>query len=261
MKSPNLLLANSEEIREKQRVQTGRSRSKGIVAWPEGERPRERLLRMGSQALTDAELVAILLRVGVQGANAVELARQILKKFGSLRALVQAPLSALLEVKGLKGAKAAQLAASMEVARRVSLPDSRKRITLKSTGAAADYLRSRLQGLSEEHFRALFMNRRGALIEDALLAVGSVDQARPPIRLIVARALQANASAVIVAHNHPSGAAEPSESDKLFTEDLFSALRPIGVKLLDHVVIGEDAVFSFADNGLMDEISLSCAAG
>ena len=144
---------------------------------------------MGSQALTDAELVAILLRVGVQGANAVELARQILKKFGSLRALVQAPLSALLEVKGLKGAKAAQLAASMEVARRVSLPDNRKRITLKSTGAAADYLRSRLQGLSEEHFRALFMNRRGALIEDALLAVGSVDQARPPIRLIVARAL------------------------------------------------------------------------
>ena len=216
---------------------------------------------MGSQALTDAELVAILLRVGVQGANAVELARQILKKFGSPRALVQAPLSALLEVKGLKGAKAAQLAASMEVARRLSLPDSRKRITLKSTGAAADYLRSRLQGLSEEHFRALFMNRRGALIEDALLAVGSVDQARPPIRLIVARALQANASAVIVAHNHPSGAAEPSESDKLFTEDLFSALRPIGVKLLDHVVIGEDAVFSFADNGLMDEISLSCAAG
>ena len=216
---------------------------------------------MGSQALTDAELVAILLRVGVQGANAVELARQTLKKFGSLRALVQAPLSALLEVKGLKGAKAAQLAASMEVARRVSLPDSRKRITLKSTGAAADYLRSRLQGLSEEHFRALFMNRRGALIEDALLAVGSVDQARPPIRLIVARALQANANAVIVAHNHPSGAAEPSESDKLFTEDLFSALRPIGVKLLDHVVIGEDAVFSFSDNGLMDEISLSCAAG
>ncbi len=234
-----------------------KTRSKGIVAWPVGERPRERLLRMGAQSLTDAELVAILLRVGVQGTSAVELARQILKKFGSLRALAEAPLSALLEVKGLKGAKAAQLAAAMEVARRVSLPDARERVTLKSTHEAAEYLRSRLHGLSEEHFRALFLSRRGALLEDALLAVGSVDQARPPIRLIVTRTLQANASAVIVAHNHPSGAAEASESDRLFTEDVFAALKPIGVKLLDHVVIGEDSVFSFADSGMMDEIALA----
>jgi len=212
---------------------------------------------MGSQALTDAELVAILLRVGVQGMSAVELARQILKKFGSLRALAEVPLLALLEVKGLKDAKAAQLAAAMEIARRVSLTDGRKRIILKNTSAAADYLRSRLQGLSEEHFRALLLNKRCALLEDALLAVGSVDQARPPIRSIVVKVLQANASAVIVAHNHPSGAAEPSESDKLFTEDLFGALKPIGVKLLDHVVIGGDAIYSFADHGLMDEITLT----
>ncbi len=242
---------------EKQRVQASRSRSKGIVAWPEGERPRERLLRMGAQTVTDAELVAILLRVGVQGTSAVELARQLLKKFGSLRALAEAPLSALLEVKGLKGAKAAQLAAAMEVARRVSLPDSRDHVTLKGTRQAADYLRSRLIGLSDEHFRALFLNRRGALLEDALLAVGTVDQARPPIRLIVARVLQANASALIVAHNHPSGAAEASESDRLFTEDLFRALKPIRVKLLDHIIVGGDAVYSFADDGLMDEIALT----
>ena len=236
-----------------------RTPSKGIVAWPEGERPRERLLQMGSQSLTDAELVAILLRVGVQGTSAVELARQILKKFGSLRALAEAPLSALFEVKGLKGAKASQLAATMEVARRVSLPDARERVTVKNTGDAADYLRSRLQGLSEEHFRALFLNRRGTLLEDALLAVGSVDQARPPIRLIVTRTLQANASAVIVAHNHPSGTAEASESDRLFTEDLFAALRPIGVKLLDHFVIGENSVFSFADCGMLAEIALTAS--
>ena len=116
----------------------------------------------------------------------------------------------------------------MEVARRVSMPDPQNRIILKKTREVADYLRSRLQGLSEEHFRVLYLNRRGGLLEDALLAIGSVDQARPPIRLIVARALQANASVVIVAHNHPSGAAEPSESDRLFTEDLFAALKPIG---------------------------------
>ncbi len=157
-------------------------RSKGIVAWPVGERPRERLLRHGAQSVTDAELVAILLRVGVQGTSAVELARQTLKKFGSLRALAEAPLSALLEVNGLKGAKAALLACAMEVARRASLPDGRERVRLKSTREAADYLRSRLRGLSEEHFRALFLNRRGALLEDALLAVGSVHQASPANR-------------------------------------------------------------------------------
>src|SRR5688572_26291534 len=121
---------------------SARLKSKGIVTWPEGERPRERLLRLGAQSVTDAELVAILLRVGVQGTSAVEMARQILKKFGSLRAVAEAPLSALFAIKGLKGAKAAQLAAAMEVSRRVSLPDARKRIILKSTREVADYLRS-----------------------------------------------------------------------------------------------------------------------
>jgi len=236
-----------------------RAKSKGIVAWPEGERPRERLLRQGAQSLTDAELVAILLRVGVEGTSAVELARQILKKFGSLRAVAGVPLSALQEIKGLKGAKAAQLSAAIEVARRISLPDMRERVSLKNTSKAAEYLRSRLKELSEEHFRALFLNRRGTLLEDALLTVGSVDQARPSIRLIVARALQANASAVIIAHNHPSGAADASESDRLFTEDLYAALNPIGLKLLDHIVIGENSFFSFADSGMMDEIALGGA--
>jgi DNA repair protein RadC len=236
-------------------------KSKGILTWPEGERPRERLLRSGPQSLTDAELVAILLRIGVRGASAVELARHILKKFGSLRAVAEAPLSALLEVKGLKGAKAAQLVAAIEISRRIALPDSRKSITLKSTGDAAAYLRSRLHGLAEEHFRALFLNRRGILLEDALLSVGSVDQARPPLRLIVARTLQANASAVIVAHNHPSGAAQPSESDKLFTEDLYAALKPIRVQFLDHVVVAGDSVLSFADSGIMDELALAKATG
>jgi len=239
----------------------GKTKSKGIVAWPENERPRERLLRQGAQSLTDAELMAILLRVGMKGTNAVELARQILRKFGSLRAVAGIPLSALLEVKGLKAAKAAQLAAAIEVARRISLPDTRERVSLKNTSKVAEYLRSRLKELSEEHFRALFLNRRGTLLEDALLAVGSVDQTRPPIRLIVARALQANASAVIIAHNHPSGAADASESDRLFTEDLYAALKPIGLKLLDHIVIGESSVFSFADSGMMDEIALLGTTG
>lgn len=151
--------------------QLGKNKSKGIVAWPENERPRERLLRQGAQSLTDTELVAILLRVGVKGTSAVELARQILKKFGSLRGMAGIPLSAFLEVKGLKTAKAAQLAAAIEVARRISLPDMRERVLLKNTSKAAEYLKCRLQELSEEHFRALYLNRRGTLLEDAWTAL------------------------------------------------------------------------------------------
>ena len=237
-----------------------RNESKGINSWPQDEQPRERLLSKGAQALTDAELVAILIRVGFKGTNAVEMARQLLKQFGSLRAMVEAPVIALLEVKGLKGAKAAQLIAAMEIARRVSVPAERGQLVMKSTAASAEYLRERLRGLAEEQFRVLYLNRRNALLEDALIAQGSVDSVRPSLRNIVARALQVNASALIAAHNHPSGAAEPSESDRMLTQDLIAASRPLGLKVLDHVIVGDEATFSFADSGLLDELELVCLA-
>lgn len=232
----------------------------GIAAWPQEERPRERLLSKGAQALTDAELVAILIRVGFKGTNAVEMARQLLKQFGSLRAMVEAPVIALLDVKGLKGAKAAQLIAAMEIARRVSVPAKRGQLVMKSTAAAAEYLRERLRVLADEQFRVLYLNRRNALLEDALIAQGSVDVVRPSLRNIVSRALQVNASALIAAHNHPSGAAEPSEADRMLTQDLIAASRPLGLKVLDHVIVGEEATFSFADSGLLDELELLCLA-
>lgn len=232
--------------------------SKGIVSWPEDERPRERLLSRGAQALTDAELVAILIRVGFKGTNAVELARQLLQQFGSLRAMVEAPVIALLDVKGLKGAKAAQLLAAMEIARRVAVPVKWRQLVIKSTAAAAEYLCNRMRGLAEEHFRVLYLNRRNALLEDTLVAQGSVDSVRPPLRTIVARALQVNASALIAAHNHPSGSVEASESDRLLTQDMIAACRPLGIKFLDHVIVGEEATFSFADSGMLDELELLC---
>jgi DNA repair protein RadC len=232
--------------------------SKGIVSWPENERPRERLLSRGAQALTDAELVAILIRVGFKGTSAVELARQLLQQFGSLRAMVEAPVIALLDVKGLKGAKAAQLLAAMEIARRVAVPTKRSKLVIKSTVMAAEYLCDRMRGISEEHFRILYLNRRNALLEDTLIAHGAVDSVCPPLRTIVAKALQVNASALIAAHNHPSGAAEASESDLLLTQDLLAACRPLGLKLLDHVIVGEEQTFSFADSGLLDELELLC---
>jgi DNA repair protein RadC len=233
-----------------------KKKSRGIVSWPEEERPRERLLTRGPQALTDAELIAILIRVGYKGTSAVELGRQLLKRFGSLRAMVEAPLIALLDVKGLKGAKAAQLMAAMEITRRVVVPTKRSHLQIKGTTAAMNYLRERLTGLAEEQFRVLYLNRRKALLDDALIAQGTVDSVRPLLRSIITHALQVNASTLIAAHNHPSGAAEPSESDRLLTRDLISAARPVGLKVLDHLIVGEETVYSFADNGLLDELLL-----
>lgn len=174
--------------------------------------------------------------------------------------MAEAPLSGLLDVKGLKGAKAAQIAAAMEIARRVALPDNRERIQIRGTQQAAEYLWERLRGLPDEHFRVLYLNRRNRLLDDALLAQGAVDRMRPPIRGIVARALQVNATSIICAHNHPSGLAKPSESDRILTRDIISALRPIGLRVLDHVIVAEGMTYSFADSGLLDELELECLA-
>jgi len=231
-------------------------KSKGIVSWPEDERPRERLLSRGPHSLTDTELIAILVRVGFQGTNAVELGRQLLKQFGSLRAMAEAPLSAMLDIKGLKGAKVAQLAAAMEIARRVSLPDKREQIFVKGTTQASEYLRERLRGLPDEHFRVLYLNRRNRLLDDVLIAQGAVDGVKPPLRSIINHALRTNASSLIAAHNHPSGLPEPSESDIILTRDLVSATRPLGMKILDHIIVGEETTYSFADSGLLDELEL-----
>ena len=230
------------------------------MSWPEQERPRERLLSRGPESLTDAELVAILIRVGFKGTSAVELARHLLKRFGSLRSMAEAPVLALLDVKGLKGAKAAQLVAAMEIARRVAVSPKVKRPQFTSTAIAAEYLAERLRNLSDEHFRILYLNRRNVLLEDALIAHGTVDSVRPALRNIVANALRVNASGMIAAHNHPSGAAEPTESDHLLTKDIIGAGRLLGLRLLDHVIVGEDATYSFADSGLLDELELECLA-
>jgi DNA repair protein RadC len=232
-----------------------KSKSKGIVSWPADERPRERLIARGPHALTDAELIAILLRIGIHGKNAIELGRELLNRFGSLQNMMQAPLDAWQGIKGLGKAKVAQLHAALELGRRAALPDEREKRVIKSTRQAADYFTVRLRGLAEEHFRVAYMNRQGRLLEDVLLAEGTVDTVRPHLRAIISRALQANASALIAAHNHPTGSAEPSESDKILTRDLIAACNPIGIKVLDHLIITANTCFSFADSGLLDELS------
>jgi DNA repair protein RadC len=235
-------------------------RSTGIVSWPEDERPRERLLSRGSHALTDAEVLAILLRVGIKGKSAVELGRELLQRFGSVQGMMAAPVSAWGGIKGLGQAKLAQLFAALELGRRAALPAIREKTVIKNTRQAAEYFKARLRGLAEEHFRVAYLNRQGRLLEDTLIAEGIVDTVRPHIRAIVARALQTNSSALIAAHNHPSGAVEPSEADKMLTRDMIPACQTIGVRILDHVIVAEHESYSFADTGLLDELGLETLA-
>lgn len=238
----------------------GRPTTEGIGAWPAEERPRERLLRRGPDALTDAELVAILLRVGTRGVSAVALARQLLERFGSLRALAEAPILALLAVKGLKEAKAAQLAAALEISRRIGTAPEDRPPRITSSEQAGDYLRRRLGSLPDEHFRVLYLNRRSAVLRDSLIARGDVGAVNASLRRIMAQALECNATALIAAHNHPSGNREPSESDRLLTKDLIAAARPMGIRVLDHVIVAGDSYFSFADSGDLEDLELECLA-
>lgn len=211
----------------------------------------------GPETLTDAELLAVLLRSGVEGKNAIELGRELLLRFGSLQGMMAAPVSGWNGIKGLGGAKKAQLIAALELGRRAAGQGRREETVIKSTAQAADYLATRLRGLAEEHFRVIYLNRRGRLLDDALIAKGSVNTVHPPVRSIVARALQANASALVAAHNHPSGRAEPSGADKELTRDMIAACHPLGIAVLDHVIVAEGECFSFADTGLLRELSLT----
>lgn len=231
----------------------------GIAKWPEDERPRERLLSHGAHSLTDAEVIAILLRVGIRGKSAVELARELLKRFGTVQAMMSAPLTGWDGIKGLGKAKRAQVLAGLELGRRAGLPALREKTTIKSTKQAVNYFMARLLSLPEEHFRVAYISRRGRLLEDALIAEGTVDTVRPHIRTLVSRALQTNASAIIAAHNHPSGIAEPSEVDKLLTRDIIAACNPLGIKVLDHLIVADHDSFSFAESGLLDELLLQTA--
>lgn len=156
--------------------------------------------------------------------------------------------------------KIAQLQAALELGRRTALPEDPEDTYVKNTRQAADYFKIRLRGLAEEHFRVVFLNRMGRLLNESSIAQGTVDTVRPHIRTIVGHALRTNASALIAGHNHPSGSAEPSESDKVLTRDLIPACHPTGVNVLDHVIVAGDEHYGFADTGLLDELALETLA-
>lgn len=223
----------------------------GINHWPEAERPRERLIAGGPAALSDSELLAIFLRTGVRGASAVDLARRLLERFGSLGSLFAAPLAAVAEVPGLGPAKYAQLQAVLEMARRALREQMQRRDALTSPGAVRDYLRLALQGKEREVFVVVFLDAQHRAMAVEELFAGTLTQTSVYPREVVRRALAANAAAVIFAHNHPSGVAEPSHADQALTRALTQALALVDVRVLDHFVVARGGCVSFAERGLL----------
>ncbi len=220
-----------------------------ISHWPEGERPREKLLARGAAALSDAELLAIFLRTGVVGSSAVDLARDLLLRFGSLRALLKAPRETFCAARGLGDAKFTQLQAVLEIARRHLAEPLGERHALKDPRAAQDYLVSRLRDLDHEAFVALYLDNQHRLLGFETLATGTLNSASVYPREVVKAALRQQAAALILAHNHPSGIAEPSDADRVLTTRLKQALALVDIRVLDHFVIGDGQPTSFAERG------------
>lgn len=222
-----------------------------IKDWPEGERPRERLLASGPQALSDAELLAVFLRTGTPGRSAIDLGREALARFGGLNGLFAADAAALAEIGGFGPAKYAQLQAVIELARRALREEVKRETTLSSPGKVRDYLRLTLARLEHEVFVALYLDAQNRLLATDELFRGTLTQTSVYPREVVKCALKHNAAAVIFAHNHPSGIAEPSRADELLTNNLKQALSLVDVKVLDHLIVAGSATTSFAERGLL----------
>ena len=221
-----------------------------IADWPESERPRERLLAQGAGALSDAELVAVLLRTGVRGKSAVDLGRELIERFHGLGGLLER-IGGRDVVKGLGAAKRAQFVAAVELARRSLAEQMKKRSALTSPGAVRDYLRLALAAKPHEVFVCIWLDAQHRVIDCVEAFRGTLTQTSVYPREIVKAALAANAAAVIFAHNHPSGAAQPSQADELLTRNLKEALALVEVKVLDHFIVAGNQAISFAERGLL----------
>jgi len=223
-----------------------------IKDWPEGERPREKLLTQGASSLSDGELLAIFLRTGVSGKSAVDLARQLITEFGGLRFILQASEDQFCSHLGLGPAKYAQLQAVLEMSQRHLKQSLQKEQAFTNPSDVKDYLTTRLRHLPHEVFCCLFLDSQHRLIEFKELFQGTIDGASVYPREVVKESLSCNAAAVIFAHNHPSGVSEPSNSDERITHKLMKALQLVDVRVLDHFIVGEGDVVSMAERGLMN---------
>jgi DNA repair protein RadC len=222
-----------------------------IKDWPASERPRERLLQRGAATLSDAELLAIFLRTGISGRSAVDLARDLLTRFGGLRQLLAAPREAFCAGPGLGDAKYAQLQAVLEMGRRHLSEGLQRGEALGSPSDTERYLRARLRDYPYEVFAVLFLDNRHRVVAFEELFRGTIDGASVHPREVVRRTLKHNAAALILCHNHPSGIAEPSQADQRITQRLRDALALIDVRILDHLIVGDPDCCSMAERGLL----------
>lgn len=222
-----------------------------ITDWPIQEQPRAKMLSRGPDSLSDAELLAIFLRTGVKGKSAVDLARDLLAEFGSLRGLLVADQKQFCRAKGLGAAKFVQLQATLEMAKRHLFETLRRGDPLSNPEDTKAYLMARLRDVPHEVFSCLFLDNRHRVIKFEELFHGTISGSSVHPREVVKRALGYNAAAVILAHNHPSGVAEPSAADKALTTRLAQALDLVDIRVLDHLIIGDGVVVSFAERGLL----------
>ncbi|HLS79781.1 MAG TPA: DNA repair protein RadC [Steroidobacter sp.] len=222
-----------------------------IRDWPQSERPREKLLELGPAALSEAELLAILLGTGARGRSALDIARDLLVEFGSLRSLLTADRSTVCRTPGLGPARYVALQAALELARRHFHELMRSRPALANPRATREYVRMRLRDLPYEVFCSLYLDNRHRVIAFEELFRGTIDGASVHPREVVKEALSRNAASVIFVHNHPSGVPEPSRADELLTRRLKEALSLVDIRVIDHLVVGDSACESLAERGLL----------
>ena len=222
-----------------------------ITDWPANERPREKLLELGVEALSDAELLAIFLRVGVTGKSAVDLARDLLTQFGSLSGIFAAQLSELTQVHGIGSSKYVQLQAIFEMSRRALNEQMQVKDILNSPKQVRDYLCLKLGNLTREVFFVLFLDSQNRVVTTEEMFSGTLTQTSVYPREVVKRALHHNAASVIFAHNHPSGIAQQSQADELITKQLKEALALVDVRVMDHFIVAGNTTLSFVERGLL----------
>ena len=223
-----------------------------IKNWPEDERPREKLFKFGEHTLSDTELLAILFRTGSKGQSAVALDRSIIQEFKIFRNMSHTDIRRWKKFKGLGQAKIAQIKAAIEIGRRFGKEKIKEKKKISCAKEVADLLMPRMRDLKFEVFKVLFLDGQNQPINGILdIEQGSITQASPVIREIMHKALENFAAALICAHNHPSGNPNPSQEDKDFTRELILAGKLLQIKVLDHIIFGNDTHFSFADEGLM----------
>jgi len=230
-----------------------KTQSKGIASWPVEDRPREKLLTKGPESLSDAELLAIFLRAGVKGKSAIDLGHELLGAYGSFRGLYAAPVEELEAVTGLGAAKIAQFKAVTEMSRRYLQEGFQNRPYVESADDILKLLYQEMRDLDQEVFKVVLLNGQNHVLRITDAARGTLTAAKIYPREVVKLALRHSAAAVVFVHNHPSGVAKPSDDDERITRDLVHVCGLLGIKVHDHIIIGDNSKFSFADEGLIEQ--------